>query len=140
MAGQPSSGNGPINGINVTPLVDVMLVLLVIFMVTAKLVVAPQQALPMDLPHAASGEAVQTVLSIALAKDGATFVNGQLVQNDEAIHPLAQGVQAEHPDVRAVIQADAAVPHGRVIHVMDVLSRTHISQIAFAVEAEAATP
>ena len=59
-SGQQSSGI--ISGINVTPLVDVMLVLLVIFIVTAKMIVTP--AVPLDLPHAAHGNEVQVVFSV----------------------------------------------------------------------------
>jgi len=63
------TGNGSssmINGINVTPLVDIMLVLLIVFMVTAKLVVAPATALGVQLPKAASGDAVQVIFSVEL--------------------------------------------------------------------------
>jgi len=136
MAGSNNSGSGPINGINVTPLVDVMLVLLVIFMVTAKLVVAPTTALGVQLPKAASGDAVQVVFSIQLTKDGTRFVDGKLVDSDETVGDLAANALAAHPDLRAVIQADGYVPHRRVIHVMDLLAKAHVSNIAFAVEAE----
>src|SRR5205085_3427445 len=66
MAGSSSQtgASGMINGINVTPLVDIMLVLLIIFMVTAKLVVAPTTALGVQLPKAASGDTVQVVFSV----------------------------------------------------------------------------
>jgi biopolymer transport protein ExbD len=70
-ANKPSA---PITGINVTPLVDITLVLLIIFMVTPKLVVS--RALPLDLPKAATGSEVQQVFALSLAADGSTFVNG----------------------------------------------------------------
>jgi biopolymer transport protein ExbD len=76
VAGQ-ANGGGMINGINVTPLVDVMLVLLIIFMVTAKLVVAPSTALGVQLPKAASGDAIQAVFSIQLTKQGGIFADGR---------------------------------------------------------------
>ena len=72
LAAQDSGGI--ISGINVTPLVDVMLVLLVIFIVTAKIIVTP--AVPLDLPHAAHGEEVQVVLSVILPLRGPMLVNG----------------------------------------------------------------
>jgi biopolymer transport protein ExbD len=122
-----------ISGINVTPLVDIMLVLLIIFMVTAKLVIAPATALPLELPKAAAGEAVQVIFSIALLPDGSTQVNGQKVANDDAVLPLAQAERAQHPDVKAVIQADGHVYHERVIHIMDLLSQADISKVAFGV-------
>jgi biopolymer transport protein ExbD len=128
-----SNGNdddGLIAGINVTPLVDVTLVLLIIFMVTAKIIVS--QGMPMDLPKA-SGESVQTVFSVELSADGRTRVDSELVANDEALTPLAKTAHARTKDLRAVIRADKKVEHGRVIHVLDLLKRAGIAKIAFAV-------
>jgi len=140
VAGSSNTGQGPINGINVTPLVDVMLVLLVIFMVTAKLVVAPTTALGVQLPKAASGDAVQVVFSVQLTKDGRRFIDGRVAESDEAIGAQAADALALHPELRAVIQADGDVPHRRVIHVMDLLAQAHVSNIAFAVDAEPDAP
>ncbi|HEX4382864.1 MAG TPA: biopolymer transporter ExbD [Myxococcales bacterium] len=134
MAGQANGNGGMINGINVTPLVDVMLVLLIIFMVTAKLVVAPSTALGVQLPKAASGDAIQAIFSVQLTKQGGTFTDGHALTNDDALSAQARQQLALHPDLRAVIQADGDVPHKRVIHVMDLLSRAHVSNIAFAVD------
>ena len=135
MAGGAGNGSsGLINGINVTPLVDIMLVLLIIFMVTAKLVVAPTSALGVQLPKAASGDTVQVVFSVQLTKQGGSFVDGHAIVDDDAIKAQAEQELAQHPDLRAVIQADGDVPHRRVIHVMDLLSQAHITNIAFAVE------
>src|SRR6185295_13098499 len=78
---------GIISNINVTPLVDVTLVLLIIFMVTAKIIVS--QGMPMDLPKAASGEEVQTVFSVELTADGKTRVDSNDLPSDEAIGALA---------------------------------------------------
>ncbi|MFZ5890064.1 MAG: ExbD/TolR family protein [Myxococcota bacterium] len=133
MAGGASNDddNGLIDGINVTPLVDVTLVLLIIFMVTAKIIVS--QGMPMDLPKAASGESLQTVFSVELTQDGKTRVDSQAVANDEAVAPLAKDARAKNKDLRAVIRADRKVEHGRVIHVLDLLKRAGIAKIAFAV-------
>lgn len=118
-------------GINVTPLVDITLVLLIIFMVTAKIMVS--QSVPMDLPKAASGQEVQTVFSIELYANGDTFVDQEKVASDEAISQLARREHAKNGDLRAVIKADTSVPHGRVIHVLDLLKREGVSKIAFGV-------
>jgi biopolymer transport protein ExbD len=135
MAGGAGNGSsGMINGINVTPLVDIMLVLLIIFMVTAKLVVAPTSALGVQLPKAASGDLVQVIFSVQLTKQGASYVNGHAVTDEEAIKVQAETELSQHPDLKAVIQADGDVPHRRVIHVMDLLSQAHVTNIAFAVE------
>lgn len=122
---------GMITGINVTPLVDVVLVLLIIFMVTARIIHA--QGMPMDLPKAASGEAIQTVFSVELGADGTTMVDSEKVPSDDAIRALATTARGKNPDLRAVIRADKKVEHGRVIHVLDVLKRAGIAKIAFAV-------
>jgi biopolymer transport protein ExbD len=129
--GSNNDDNGLIDGINVTPLVDVTLVLLIIFMVTAKIIVS--QGMPMDLPKAASGESLQTVFSVELTMDGKTRVDSQGVPNDEAISGLAKDARAKTKDLRAVIRADRKVEHGRVIHVLDLLKRAGIAKIAFAV-------
>jgi biopolymer transport protein ExbD len=102
-------------GINVTPLVDVTLVLLIIFMVTAKHIAS--MSVPLDLPKAATGSEVQVVFSVSLAADGRTEVDSQPQPNDDALLPLARAAHQKNPDIRAVIKADAAVPHGRVIHI-----------------------
>jgi biopolymer transport protein ExbD len=133
MAGGSNGGDddGLIAGINVTPLVDVTLVLLIIFMVTAKIIVS--QGMPMDLPKAASGEALQTVFSVELLADGRTRVDSDFVPNDDAVGPKGKTALSKNKDLRAVIRADKKVEHGRVIHVLDLLKKSGISKIAFAV-------
>jgi biopolymer transport protein ExbD len=127
-----------ITGINVTPLVDITLVLLIIFMVTTKIVM--NQTVPLDLPKAAVGTSdVQVVFSIVMAADGRAFVDSKAIANDDAILQLARDAAQSHPDMRAVIKADAAVTHGRVIHVLDLLKQAHISKIAFGVTPVAPT-
>ncbi len=129
--GSSDDDDGLISGINVTPLVDVMLVLLVIFMVTAKIIVS--QGMPMDLPKSASGENMQSIFSVDLSIDGKTHVDSKPVVDDEGILPLARRAKADNKDIRAVIRADKKVEHGRVIHVLDLLRQAGLSKIAFAV-------
>ncbi len=133
MAGGASTDDddGLISAINVTPMVDVVLVLLVIFMVTAPIIHA--QGMPMDLPKASTGESIQTVFSVELTADGKTVVDSEPVSSDEAISRLAQAGKTKNADLRAVIRADKKVEHGRVIHVLDLLKRAGIAKIAFAV-------
>ena len=132
MAGGAQDSDEGITGINVTPLVDVTLVLLIIFMVTTKIVM--NQTVPLDLPKAAKGTSdVQVVFSITMAADGRAFVDSKPVPNDDAILPLARDAGNLHPDLRAVIKADAAVTHGRVIHVLDLLKQANVNKIAFGV-------
>ena len=132
MAGRSDSDDdGLIAGINVTPLVDVTLVLLIIFMVTAKILVS--QGMLMDLPKAATGESIQTVFSVELSADGKTRVDSEFVKDDEAVGPLAKAARGRNKDLRAVIRADKKVEHGRVINVLDLLKRAGVAKIAFAV-------
>ena len=139
MAGERQEPDEAITGINVTPLVDITLVLLIIFMVTTRIVL--NQTVPRDLPKAASGTSeVQVVFSIILTADNRAFVDGKAIANDDTILNLARDAQAQHPDLRAVIKADSAVTHGRVIHVLDLLKQAHVNKIAFGVTPVAATP
>lgn len=123
--------NQPITGINVTPLVDITLVLLIIFMVTAKLVVS--RAMPLDLPAAASGSEVQEVFSLSLTAAGETLVDGTPVKDSQTLLRRAKAALLGQPQLRAVLRADGRVPHARVLHHMDVLRQAGISRIAFAV-------
>jgi biopolymer transport protein ExbD len=128
-----------ITGINVTPLVDITLVLLIIFMVTTKIVL--NQTVPLDLPKAATGTSdVQVVFSIVLAADGRAMVDGKSIPSDDAILQLSRDALSQHNDLRAVIKADSAVTHGRVIHVLDLLKQAHVNKIAFGVTPVAAAP
>jgi biopolymer transport protein ExbD len=137
--GSTHEADDAITGINVTPLVDITLVLLIIFMVTTKIVL--NQTVPLDLPKAATGTSdVQVVFSIILAADGRALVDTRSIPNDDAILQLARDAQTQHPDLRAVIKADSAVTHGRVIHVLDLLKQAHVNKIAFGVTPVAAAP
>ncbi|MDI3288247.1 biopolymer transporter ExbD [Polyangium sp. 15x6] len=130
-ASSSSNEDNMVEGINVTPLVDITLVLLIIFMVTAKIIVS--QAVPLDLPKASPGQEVQMVFSVELRANGDMVIDGKKLPNDEAALPLAKEAQAKTPDLRAVIRAEQTVQHGRVIHALDVLKRAGITKIAFGV-------
>ena len=134
-----SSGkpNQPITGINVTPLVDITLVLLIIFMVTAKIVVS--QAIPLDLPEAASGDAVQELFAVSLAADGAMSVDGDVISSDGDLRLRAERALAANRELRAVVRADGTVQHQRVMAVLDVLRQAGLSKVAFAVTPGAPT-
>ena len=139
MAGGASGdGDEAIVGINVTPLVDITLVLLIIFMVTARIIVS--QSVPMDLPKAASGTDVQVVFSAVIGADGKLQVDSKFVADDDAVFALARAAHTKNPELRAVIKADSAIPHGRVIHILDLLKQAGISKIAFGVSPTAAQP
>jgi biopolymer transport protein ExbD len=133
MAAQPSrTPLGAITGINITPLVDITLVLLIIFMVTAKLIVG-RNAMPVELPKAASGSEVQEIFSVVLSANGKAQVNGVALATDDELLPMARAQAKQNRELRAVIKADGKVFHERVMHTLDLLRRAGISKIAFGV-------
>ena len=133
-----SPNDDEIVGINVTPLVDVTLVLLIIFMVTAKLVMS--QALPLDLPKAATAGETQSVFSVTIDADGALYVNGRPLAGDGALAEAARAAQRDTPDLRAVLSASSRASHGHVMHVLDVLRGVGVAKVAFAAERDESTP
>jgi biopolymer transport protein ExbD len=118
--------------INVTPLVDIMLVLLIIFMVTATFIVQP--GLPVQLPKAATGEETGTsTLEIQVAKDGALSMNGARVSEEDLRQSLVAAA-AQKPDLQAIIAADREVAHGDVVHLMDLMRQSGVHKFALSVE------
>jgi biopolymer transport protein ExbD len=132
MAAPTHSHNEPLASINVTPLVDVMLVLLAIFMITARL--EDDQALPIDLPKAASGEAAQRILNITIDRAGKRTVDGQPAADEDTLRALALETFTRYPEARTVIQASSGAEHGAVMRVLDTLRLSGINKVAFAVE------
>jgi biopolymer transport protein ExbD len=132
MAAHPQNNDDEmITAINVTPLVDIVLVLLVILMVTASYVAA--KTIPMDLPRAASGEQIPTTLAVSIDRTGALFLDAEPI--DEA--QLAARVKAAHdrdPEVRATVAADGAVPHARVVRVIDILRQAEVVKFAINID------
>lgn len=128
-------GNGNddemITGINVTPLVDVALVLLVILMVTATYVVA--RTIPLDLPKAATGETQPSTLAISIDSGGAIWLDGDAIDR-EALRQRVRSAKSTKPDTRAVIAADGAARHRSVVSVIDLLRQEGISQFAINVQ------
>lgn len=127
-----------ITGINVTPLVDVTLVLLIIFMVTAKLIAG--QGIPLDLPKAKTAGATQTVLNVAIDAQGFVLANGEKVAGDDELRSRASKALKDNPELRTVISASASASHGNVMHVLDTVRDAGISRVAFAADKLPATP
>jgi biopolymer transport protein ExbD len=132
--GGAHSRSSPITGINMTPLVDIMLVLLIIFMVTAQLVVS-RQALNVDLPQARTGTEIPDLFNLVIDASGAIKLDGHAL-SDEDVMTRARLARLRNRDLRAVIAADAGVVHGRVLRLMDLLRQVGISKIGFAVVPE----
>jgi len=132
MAHASSSSDESITGINVTPLVDITLVLLIIFMVTAKLIAG--QSVPLDLPKAATAGVTQTLLTVEIDERGHVSANGQAVPDRIALEQKAKSALADDPGLRALISASARASHGTVLQVMDSLRKAGLSKIAFAAD------
>jgi biopolymer transport protein ExbD len=127
-----------ISGINVTPLVDVTLVLLIIFMVTAKLIAG--QGIPLDLPKAKTAGATQTVFNVSVDASGAVLANGSKVQSDAELEQRAAQALKANPELRTVISASASATHGKVMHVLDTVRDAGITRVAFAADKVASAP
>lgn len=124
--------NESISEINVVPLVDIILVVLIIFMVTAPMIMKP--SINVNLPKTATGEkTAPSQLSISLSADGKTMLNGQTV-NDDAISAKSKEEFEKNPEVQAIITADKDVPHGRVMTVIDVIKQSGVKKFAFSIE------
>jgi biopolymer transport protein ExbD len=124
--------NAMIVGINVTPLVDITLVLLIIFMVTASYIVSP--AIKVDLPKAASGsDQTKTTLAITISKDNQVYLNGER-SSDQRIVDYIHGELPKNADLQAIIAADKVVSHGDVIHVIDLVKRSGVHRFALNVD------
>jgi biopolymer transport protein ExbD len=131
MAAQ-SNAEDAITGINVTPLVDVTLVLLVVFMVTATTIV--KEAIEVDLPRAASGgETVGRTLAFALDRDAGLFLDGRPVSREEA-RAAVRAALAEAPETRALLGADRTVAHGEVVGLIDLVKGEGLTRFAIQIE------
>jgi biopolymer transport protein ExbD len=122
-----------ITGINVTPLVDVVLVLLVILMVTATYIAA--QTIPVDLPKATTGEATATTLAVSIGRDGRIWLDGQQLDRGELRKRLRRS--RGRRETRAVIAADGSAAHRSVVSVIDVLREEGVTRFAINVQPDA---
>ncbi|HMN22573.1 MAG TPA: biopolymer transporter ExbD [Ottowia sp.] len=130
-----SKASAPMADINVTPMVDVMLVLVVIFIITAPLLAS---AIRLDLPRAegASPGDPPRFVSVAVDRGGQAFLEERPVTPAELAQALRQ-VGAEHPDTEVQLRADESVPYGRVVEVMGLAQQAGLGRIAFVAEAPA---
>jgi biopolymer transport protein ExbD len=124
--------------INVTPMVDVMLVLLIIMMVTSTVIVS--QSLKVELPKSASvDDKVNVVAEVSIQKDGAFLFKGG---NDKDKHGVTEAelveklraAKAENDDLNLVISGDDQAQHGKVVHVIDLAKQEGIVKFAISVE------
>ena len=132
VAASSSRGRGTIVGINVTPMVDVVLVLLIIMMVSATYIVS--QSLKVELPKTASSDdTVSKTYVVTISKDGAYFFNDKPTSKAE-LPPLLRGAKAENASMNLVITADEQARHGAVVGVIDLAKVEGITKFAINVE------
>ena len=135
MAGFSSDDEDVIAGINVTPLVDVTLVLLIIFMVTTSYIVKAQ--IEVNLPKAATGESKpSTTLVLQITAAGEFALNGELTTL-EKIGAAAKAEKAKDAEVRAIIAADKAVPYEKVVDLIDTIKLNGVDKFALNIERRA---
>ena len=121
-----------ISQINVTPLVDVMLVLLVIFMVTAPIL---QQGVAVNLPQvragALAGEEIQLVVSVAA--DGATYLNDARLTEPELVAKL-RAILQEQPQRQVFLRGDSSLPYGEVMKVVALVKEAGVERLGMVTE------
>lgn len=139
MAGQATSdSDDAISAINVTPFVDIVLVLLIILMVTSTEIV--RASLKVELPKAASGgELVDSTLNIVVTKDGDYYLDGAQVTEEQIVERI-KTEQATNSKLQAVIAADRGVIYGRVVRVIDLIKKNGVTGFALNIEREAGSP
>ena len=130
-----STGPAPMSDINMTPLIDVMLVLLVIFIITAPLMTS---SLKLDLPKtdAATPQAVPTFIAVSVDAGGQLFLGDEKLsreQLDQRIIAAAKG----NPQLEVQLRADQKVPYGQVADLIALVQKAGLSRIGFVTEAPA---
>ena len=125
-------GPQPMSEINMTPLVDVMLVLVVIFILTAPLLAS---SIKLDLPktQAATASQAPKFLTVVVDKSGQVFLNDKPLGVAELATQLLQTAKA-NPDTEVQLRADASVPYGRIVEVMGTAQKAGLNRIGFVAD------
>lgn len=122
----------PLTEINIVPLVDIILVVLIIFMVTAQKIV--ESSIKVTLPDAATGDATEsTSLGITVQADGSLLLDGEPVTED-ALRARVRDEKAKNNDVVCLIAGDKDARHGDVTHVIDVVKQEGVAKFAINIE------
>jgi biopolymer transport protein ExbD len=124
--------------INITPLTDIFLVLLIIFMVTSSVIVnssnGAKAGLKVNLPQGGSADVATQAsdVSIAILEDGRLVLGGDVVTADE-LKKAFEDAKAKNADTMVIVQADQGVPHGKVVEVMEMAKSAGLGQLAIGV-------
>jgi len=134
MAGGARSGDDDdlITDINVTPLVDVVLVLLIILMVTATAIVS--KTIPMELPEAATGDptTLPATISVSIDAEGKIYLDREELSLAD-LQARVRELRAQNEDLRAIIAADGRIEHALVVRVIDLLRQESVTKFAINV-------
>ncbi len=130
---QRNRATPPMSDINMTPLIDVMLVLLVIFMITAPLM---SSSLKLELPKTDAGQPndVPQFVSVALDPDGKLYFGDEAMATDEFIRRIDAAAR-KNPQTEVQLRADRSVPYGRVAELIGIVQKAGLSRIGFVTEA-----
>ena len=122
-----------INDINITPFVDVVLVLLVIFMVTAPVMI--KESLKVNLPKTLTSDVTSKAdsIGVAITKEGQVLLNGKLF-TDDSLKLEFQRISKNNPNTNFLLSADADARHGDVVKVIDLLKKNNLNRFALQVE------
>ena len=133
MAGKFESNDDGINDINITPFVDVVLVLLVIFMVTAPVMI--KESLKVNLPKTITADITTKAASVgvAITKEGQVVLAGRIMAPETLNEELAR-YSKEAPETNFLISADTDSRHGDVVRLIDLLKRNNLNRFALQVE------
>lgn len=133
MAGKFDLESEGINDINITPFVDVVLVLLVIFMVTAPVMI--KDSLKVNLPKTLTSDITTkaAVVGVAITKEGQVVINGRVLSN-EILNQELLGIAQKDLNTNFLISADVDTRHGDVVRFIDLLKRNNLHRFALQVE------
>jgi biopolymer transport protein TolR len=122
----------PVSDINVTPLVDVMLVLLIVFMVTAPMMTV---AVPVDLPKTQAKTLSQDKepLVVSISAEGRIYVQDKAIRVDELVSKL-KAITGANPEARIFVRGDKAIAYGKIMEVMGSISSAGFSKVALVAE------
>jgi biopolymer transport protein ExbD len=127
-----SDAGAPISAINVTPFVDVVLVLLVIFMITAPALM--KDVIGIQLPKASSADTkAPESLGLAVTRQGQFLLNGNPV-SPEALTEEVKKELAKNPQIQAIISADREAQHGDVVKAIDLIKNAGLQRFAFQIQ------
>lgn len=131
MAGKIGGDNDePIVDINITPFVDVILVVLIIFMVTTPMIV--NHSIKIQLPKAVTGEETPpSILTFVVSKEGDVQVDGKPIAESE-VEDIVKEKLASNPNISASIAADTEAAHGKVIRIIDLVKKGGINKFAIS--------